>query len=69
MADKGVTIHDLRHCAASLLIASGISDVEVAAQLGHSSANVTRAIYAHVFDGAAAHQHVRNAFGSIELTT
>ena len=69
MADNGVTIHDLRHCAASLLIASGISDVEVAAQLGHSSANVTRAIYAHVFDGAAAHQRVRNAFGSIELTT
>ena len=69
LADKGVTIHDLRHCAASLLIASGISDVEVAAQLGHSSANVTRAIYAHVFDGSAAHQRVRNAFGLIELST
>ena len=59
---SGLTIHDLRHCVASLLIAAGISDVEVAAQLGHSSANVTRALYAHVFDRSAAHERIRNAF-------
>jgi integrase len=39
--------HDLRHSAASLLIASGVPITEVAEILGHSSPAVTLAIYAH----------------------
>ena len=39
--------HDLRHSAASLLIASGVPIPEVAEILGHASSAVTMAIYAH----------------------
>lgn len=39
-------LHDLRHTAGSLMIASGARDVEAAEQLGHSL-HVFRTIYAH----------------------
>lgn len=68
LANRGITIHALRHAAASLLIDSGIPDVAVAAQLGHANANVTRAIYAHKF-GNTAHDRVREAFGMVGTTT
>ena len=46
------TPHELRHSAASLLLASGVPLIQVADFLGHSSATVTAAVYVHVLDGA-----------------
>ena len=45
----GYTAHELRHVCASLLIASGASDVQVAHQMGHSKIETTRNIYGHLF--------------------
>lgn len=45
---SGLRLHDLRHTAASLMIASGASVVEIAAVLGHSSSQTTLTIYAHL---------------------
>jgi integrase len=44
-----IRFHALRHFNASLLIDAGLSPVEVAARLGHSSAGFTLSIYAHLF--------------------
>jgi integrase len=46
------TPHELRHSAASLLLASAVPLIQVADFLGHSSATVTAAVYAHVLDDA-----------------
>lgn len=43
------TAHDLRHVCASLLIASGASDMEICAQMGHSKVEITKNIYGHMF--------------------
>ena len=43
-----VRFHDLRHSAASLLIAEGVELVEVSKLLGHSELRVTADIYAHL---------------------
>jgi integrase len=43
------TAHELRHVCASLLIASGATDVQVAAQLGHRKIETTKNIYGHLF--------------------
>jgi integrase len=43
------TAHVLRHVCASLLIASGASDVQVANQMGHSRIETTKNIYGHLF--------------------
>jgi integrase len=43
-----VTIHSLRHSAASALIASGYPIAKVAAILGHSSSRVTELVYSHL---------------------
>jgi integrase len=45
-----VDFHDLRHAAASRLIAAGIDDALIADQLGHEDSNITRRVYAHVYD-------------------
>ena len=42
-----VTLHALRHCHASALIASGADPVTVSRRLGHGS---TMSVYAHLFD-------------------
>jgi integrase len=39
----------MRHVCASLLIASGASDVQVAHQMGHSKIETTKNIYGHLF--------------------
>jgi integrase len=44
-----LTIHELRHIAASILIASGARDTEIQEQMGHTSVNLTRRKYGHVF--------------------
>lgn len=45
-----LTPHDLRHTAASLLIASGASVKAVQYYLGHASAVMTLDLYSHLFD-------------------
>jgi integrase len=43
------TAHELRHVYASMLIASGASDIQVARQMGHSKIETTKNIYGHLF--------------------
>jgi integrase len=43
-----VTMHSLRHSAATVLIAEGYPIAKVAAILGHSSSRVTEMVYAHL---------------------
>jgi integrase len=45
-----LTFHDLRHAAASRLIAAGLDPVTVAGVLGHEDATVTLRVYAHLWD-------------------
>jgi integrase len=44
--------HDLRHCAASLLLAQGVPVKVVADILGHSQLATTSDLYAHIFPAA-----------------
>jgi integrase len=44
-----VTVHELRHTAASLMIASGANVKTVQSQLGHKTATMTLDQYGHVF--------------------
>ena len=43
------TAHELRHVCASLMIASGATDLQVAHQMGHSKVETTKNIYGHLF--------------------
>lgn len=45
-----VTAHELRHTAASLMIASGAHVKTVQRQLGHKSATMTLDTYGHLFN-------------------
>ena len=49
-----VRFHDLRHSAASLLIAEGVELVEVSMLLGHSELRVTADLYGHMLKQTAA---------------
>jgi integrase len=44
--------HELRHSAASLLIAQGVPLKLVSETLGHSSVRITGDVYGHLFDDA-----------------
>ncbi|MEZ0446867.1 tyrosine-type recombinase/integrase [Cellulomonas sp. ICMP 17802] len=48
----GTTIHDLRHTAASLLIAAGADVKAVQMNLGHATATMTMDLYGHLFSEA-----------------
>ncbi len=48
-----IRLHDMRHGAASLLLAAGVPVEVVAMILGHASPAVTRSVYAHVLRGPA----------------
>jgi len=48
----GTRIHDLRHTAASLLIAAGADVKAVQSILGHASATMTMDLYGHLFSDA-----------------
>lgn len=45
---RDIRFHDLRHTAATLLLASGVNAKVVSEMLGHSSVAITLRIYAHV---------------------
>ena len=61
-----VRFHDLRHSAASLLIAEGVELVEVSVLLGHSELPVTADLYSHLQKqtGAKAAQRMNAMLGS-----
>jgi integrase len=59
-----LSVHDLRHAAASRMIASGIDDALVADQLGHEDSIITRKTYAHVYERASKATAVREALES-----
>jgi integrase len=58
-----ITMHQLRHCFASLLIAQNLNVVFVSRQLGHASPAITLSVYAHLFDQA---EHAIKATAEIE---
>jgi integrase len=45
-----ITIHDLRHTAASLAISNGANIKVISRMLGHSDASMTLRVYSHAFD-------------------
>ena len=47
---EGLTVHSLRHTAASLMIANGTDVTTVAGLLGHAQPSTTLDIYSHSFD-------------------
>lgn len=49
--DKKMTIHDLRHTAASWLVQNGCKISQLSKMLGHSDPSLTLDIYTHLFDG------------------
>jgi hypothetical protein len=51
-ARRLLRLHDLRHTAASLLIAAGAPVTLVAARLGHASPSTTLNVHAHMLPGA-----------------
>jgi integrase len=63
--DGSLTFHDLRHAAASRLIAAGLDDVMVADQIGHGDSRITRAVYAHVYDRREKMLAVRKALAGV----
>lgn len=50
---RPIRLHDLRHCAASLMLASGESPKVVAEILGHSSPVINQVVYQHLMPGMA----------------
>jgi integrase len=56
-----LTLHSLRHAAASRLINAGLDPVTVAAVLGHEDANVTLRIYGHLYNRKRTDDDVRKA--------
>ncbi len=65
--DPGLVFHDLRHAAASRLIASGLDDAMVADQIGHGDSAITRRVYAHVYDRREKMQAVREALSGVAV--
>ncbi|MHB8329141.1 MAG: site-specific integrase [Acidimicrobiales bacterium] len=50
---RRIRLHDARHTAASLMLASGVPVKVVSEMLGHASPTITLSIYAHVMPGMA----------------
>jgi len=48
---RTVRLHDLRHGAASLMLAGGIPLAIVSKRLGHSSVSITADVYSHLLPG------------------
>jgi integrase len=47
----GLRFHDLRHSAASMLIAQGANPKQIMERLGHASITTTMDRYGHLFEG------------------
>jgi integrase len=47
-----IRFHDLRHCAASLLLASGLNALVIKLRLGHERVETTLAVYSHLMQSA-----------------
>ena len=64
-----VTLHELRHTFASILIGQGFDVTFVADQLGHADPGITLRTYAKLFDPAARREEARtrlqDAFGAV----
>jgi integrase len=63
------TAHELRHVCASLMIASGATDMQVANQMGHSKIETTKNIYGHLFaqDRAFIIKAINQAVGRLSV--
>lgn len=61
---RSMRLHDCRHLCASLLAANGATDIELAAQLGHSTLQMVKR-YAHLRGGhrGAAHRKLDTQLG------
>jgi integrase len=55
---RGMRLHDCRHMCASLLAANGATDIELAAQLGHSTLQMVKR-YSHLRGGHRGAAHVK----------
>ena len=62
MGDDSLRIHDLRHTAASLAVASGANVKAIQQTLGHASAQMTLDRYAGLFDS-----HLHDVADRMEL--
>jgi integrase len=47
-----IRFHDLRHCAASLLLASGVNPLVIKERLGHERVETTLSVYSHLMPTA-----------------
>jgi len=47
-----IRFHDMRHCAASLLLASGVNALVIKQRLGHERVETTLSIYSHLLPSA-----------------
>jgi integrase len=67
---RQMRMHDCRHLCASLLAANGATDIELAAQLGHSTLQMVKR-YSHLRGGhrGAAHEKLDRALGGSVLAT
>jgi integrase len=63
-----LSFHGLRHCAASLMLASGADIAVVSKLLGHASVAITADVYGHLV-GTIAQKAVDGAANLIALTT
>ena len=63
-----LSLHQLRHAAASRLIAAGVDPVTVAAFLGHKDVRETLNTYAHLFDKQDKHQAILLALAGAAQT-
>ncbi len=67
-----LTWHDLRHVAASMLIAEGASVAHLSRVLGHANPAITLSIYAHEFAGAEhadrTRERMEEAFGHLLIS-
>ena len=61
LSGKGITVHSLRHAAVSLYASRGLTNVEVAAIVGHGDPGVTAKVYSHLFDRSDVEARVRAA--------
>jgi integrase len=70
-----VTVHGLRHTAASIMLARRVPLISVSKQLGHANIQITATIYAHLLDdseldaAAAVFDEPSDPRGTTEPTT